>query len=213
MLVNTLRTPRRNGKNGILKIELRTMADKIMLLKNKTRLKQTHGFERVFVRSSKTHLERLMDLNFRTVLAEIPQGNSYEITGNGRLVKQNEHYAQSVRSSNSHKNPHHEAATSDVRAPGYGSPHDGSTPKNLGLGGQPPASHGVYHKAPSATHKTPPTLNHRSALNNMDSSVHASNQIPRAATQDQPYGIFRAPSVTHKTPPYSETWIHIEQHG
>ena len=87
MIVNTLRTPRRNGKNGVLKIELTSVDDKVHLLRNKPRLRKTPGFERVYVRSSKSHLERLMDINFRTVLSEIPQGKSYRITGNGRIVK------------------------------------------------------------------------------------------------------------------------------
>ena len=58
--------------------------------RNKSQLKEVQGFERVFLRSSKTHAERLMDVNFRTILSEIPRGNTFRITGNGRIVKQTE---------------------------------------------------------------------------------------------------------------------------
>ena len=59
MIVNTLRTQPRNGNRGILKIELRSTVDKVSILRNKPRLKNTKGFEKVFVRSSKSHMERL----------------------------------------------------------------------------------------------------------------------------------------------------------
>ena len=87
MIVNTLRTQPRNGNRGILKIELCSTVDKVSILRNKPRLKNTKGFEKVFVRSSKSHMERLMDLNFKTLLSEIPQGRSYRIAANGRIIK------------------------------------------------------------------------------------------------------------------------------
>ena len=87
MIVNTLRTQPRKGNRGILKIELRSTVDKINILRNKPRLKHTKGFEKVFVRSSKSHMERLMDLNFKTLLSEMPHGQSYRIAANGRIIK------------------------------------------------------------------------------------------------------------------------------
>ena len=80
MIVNTLRAC--NGNRGILKIELHSTADKVSILRNKPRLKNTKVFEKVFVRSSKSHMERLMDLNFKTLLSEMLQGQSYHMLHN-----------------------------------------------------------------------------------------------------------------------------------
>ena len=87
MIMDTYRTPRRNGKNGIMKIEVRSVAKKVMLLKNKPYLRNVKGVERIFLRSFQSHIERLMDTNFRTIFSEIPHGKSYRITRNGRFVK------------------------------------------------------------------------------------------------------------------------------
>ena len=70
-----------------MKIEVRSVAEKVMLLKNKPNLRNVKGFDRIFLRSSQSHMERLMDINFRTILSEIPHGKSLRITRNGRIVK------------------------------------------------------------------------------------------------------------------------------
>ena len=41
----------------------------------------------MYIRSSKSHSDRLAELNLKTILSEIPNGNDYRILGNGRLVK------------------------------------------------------------------------------------------------------------------------------
>ena len=86
-IVNTLRTKQRNGRNGILKIELKSKQDKIDVLKKKSNLKQSTEFKRVYLRSSKSHSERLLEVNIKTLLSEIPNGTQYRVAGNGRLVK------------------------------------------------------------------------------------------------------------------------------
>ena len=58
-----------------------------MLLKNKPNLRNVKGFDRIFLRSSQSHIERRMEINFRTILSEIPHEKSYRITRNGRIVK------------------------------------------------------------------------------------------------------------------------------
>lgn len=37
--------------------------------------------------SSKSHTERILELNARTLLREMPNGNQFRITSNGRIVK------------------------------------------------------------------------------------------------------------------------------
>jgi BMFP domain-containing protein YqiC len=77
----------RYGKPGIVKIELGCKDDKINILRAKSQLKHSDEFRRVYLRSSQTHAERLMSLNFREILKEIPNGNNYRVSGNGKILK------------------------------------------------------------------------------------------------------------------------------
>ena len=86
-VVNVLRTPQRNNRAGILKIQLQTKQDKIDVLRRKVKLKDSVEFRNVYIRSSKSNSERLMETNIRTILNEIPNGGNYRIAGNGCVVK------------------------------------------------------------------------------------------------------------------------------
>ena len=88
-VVNAMRTPTRNGRPGILKIELKDEQTKIELLRKKSTLKDdvTREFNNVYIRSSKTHAERLEEMNMRLLLNLVPGGNEYRIAGNGRVMK------------------------------------------------------------------------------------------------------------------------------
>lgn len=50
------------------------------------------------IRGSKSHTERILELNTRTLLNELPNGNQFRITSNGRIVKK----SQETRASNEH---------------------------------------------------------------------------------------------------------------
>jgi hypothetical protein len=77
----------RYGKPGLVKIALPSLEEKKAILREKKRLKETEKYKTTFIRSSKSHTERLIELNARTILSEIPQGKMYSITANGRIVK------------------------------------------------------------------------------------------------------------------------------
>ena len=83
-VVRAIRLGSRNGKAGVLKIELANKEDKIKVLQNKTNLIQSENHKGVFIRSAQTHAERLIQLNFKTILNELPNGQKYYVTGNGR---------------------------------------------------------------------------------------------------------------------------------
>jgi hypothetical protein len=85
--VQLLRLKGRDGKPGIVKIELPRKEDKIHVLRAKTKLKDSNEFKRVYLRSSMTHAERLIQYNFREILNELPNGSNYRIAGNGRIIK------------------------------------------------------------------------------------------------------------------------------
>ena len=42
-----------------------------------------------FLRGSKTHTQRVLELNARTLLDQMPNGNEFRITSSGRIVKKN----------------------------------------------------------------------------------------------------------------------------
>jgi exonuclease VII small subunit len=90
-VVRSLRTPTRNGKPGVVKIQFASVDEKIKVLQNKRELKNcSRQYQNVYIRTSKSHLERLYELNFKNLLRGMPNGNDYRITGNGRLVKRND---------------------------------------------------------------------------------------------------------------------------
>lgn len=57
------------------------------VLRRKSKLKDSDSYGRVFVSTAKSHAERLMEINLRTLLREIPVAKDYYLAGNGRLVK------------------------------------------------------------------------------------------------------------------------------
>ena len=86
-VVNAMRTPQKDKRPGVLKIQLPSKVDKIDVLRKKGKLKDSDEFNKVYIRSSKSHSDRLAELNMKTLLSEIPNGSTYRILGNGRVVK------------------------------------------------------------------------------------------------------------------------------
>ena len=86
---NAKRTPFRENKPGaVVKIEFENKEDKINVLKQKKNLANS-VYKKVFIRSSQTHAERLMQLNTMTLLKELGKDNKFRILGNGKLVEKN----------------------------------------------------------------------------------------------------------------------------
>ena len=61
------------------------------VLRAKLHLGNTQQFSNVWIRSSKAHMERLIDINFRTILDMIPGGNDMTVTNSGRITKRNKY--------------------------------------------------------------------------------------------------------------------------
>jgi BMFP domain-containing protein YqiC len=85
--VRTHRMKSKDTRPGLVKIELRCKQDKINILRAKSQLKTSSSFKRVYLRSSMTHSERIISMNFREILNELPNGHTYRVAGNGRLLK------------------------------------------------------------------------------------------------------------------------------
>ena len=84
--VKTKRLESRNNKPGLVKIQLRNLEEKKKILLAKANLQHSETFSRVYLRSSKSHAERTAEMNFRTLLNSIPNGNKFRLTANGKLV-------------------------------------------------------------------------------------------------------------------------------
>lgn len=88
--VRCTRLTSRDGKPGIIKVQLRSKQDKISVLRHKNELNKTPPYKRVYIRSAQTHEERLMRQNLQVLMRDLPNSSEYRFTGNGRLVKKSE---------------------------------------------------------------------------------------------------------------------------
>ena len=78
---------RYRSKPGLVKINLANVEQKILVLRNKRKLRDSVEFKRVYLEGAKSHVERLIEINTRAILRELPQGRAYRVAGNGRLLR------------------------------------------------------------------------------------------------------------------------------
>lgn len=86
-IVAAQRLAPRDQKPGLIKVELASTDDKIAVLRRKKALKDIATYSTVYINTAKSHTERLLDLNLKTLLEEIPSGKDFFFTSNGRLVR------------------------------------------------------------------------------------------------------------------------------
>lgn len=79
--------PRFHGKPGLVKMSLENTDQKILILRNKHKLKTDENYKTVFIQGAKSRIERLIENNTRAILRELPQGNQFRLTGNGRILR------------------------------------------------------------------------------------------------------------------------------
>ena len=79
--------PRTGNKPGLVKIALQNLQEKIRVLRNKMNLKDNPTYATVYIKSSKSHAERLIESNTRAILRELPGNHSLRIDANGRIRK------------------------------------------------------------------------------------------------------------------------------
>ena len=71
---------------GLVQLELNDIEDKKTVLKAKTNLKNCPEYNNIYVRSAEGHTDRLMRLNFTTLLDHLNITREFRFTGSGRLV-------------------------------------------------------------------------------------------------------------------------------
>ena len=63
------------GKPPVLKIAFENVEQKVNVLRTKQELKQSQHYKNVYMRGSKTHTERILELNAKKLLSELPNGS------------------------------------------------------------------------------------------------------------------------------------------
>lgn len=77
------------SKPALLKLAVSNLDQKKTVLRGKVNLASSRSFKNVFIRSSKSHAERINEVNTRTIISQFEWGRNYRITNNGRLVENN----------------------------------------------------------------------------------------------------------------------------
>ena len=91
-IVNTRRMRAYGKRPGLLKCELGSEQDKINVLQCKMAIReQVPG---VWIRSSKTYAERVLDDNFSTILSLLPDGYKFKTASDGRIIPKAEYMAE-----------------------------------------------------------------------------------------------------------------------
>ncbi len=85
--VKSVRLKEGERKKTLVKITFEALQDKIAVLRAKFSLRSTNDFSKVFLRSSKSHVERLIDINFKKLLDIIPGGESLRVAASRRIVE------------------------------------------------------------------------------------------------------------------------------
>ena len=78
-----------DGKPGIIKMQLRSLNDCIKVLHSKGRLRDPDRYKRVYIRSSKSHEEKLLEQHTYELLKMQGKADEYTFTGSGKLVRKN----------------------------------------------------------------------------------------------------------------------------
>ena len=85
-VVKAKRLPNRiASRPPLMKISVGSLDQKKLILSHKKNLQQT-PFRNLYIRSSKSHEERLIELNARTILEHSPWGKDFRISGSGRII-------------------------------------------------------------------------------------------------------------------------------
>ncbi|CAG2204170.1 unnamed protein product [Mytilus edulis] len=91
-VTGAVRLPTRStNRPGIVKISFRNTHEKVQVLRNKMKLKDNAVYNKVYIKSSKSRIERLIEMNAHAVLRNLPnaQARSLRVDANGRIKPRN----------------------------------------------------------------------------------------------------------------------------
>jgi hypothetical protein len=78
---------RNPNRPGIVKISFRSLDEKILVLRNKLRLRNHEMYSNVLLKSSKSYAEQLIERNTRAIIRELPHGRNLRINANGKIIQ------------------------------------------------------------------------------------------------------------------------------
>ncbi|KAL7396471.1 hypothetical protein ABVT39_006332 [Epinephelus coioides] len=99
------RMKKRGDASAAVRVECKSAEEKVAILRLKQKLREQSPYERVYVKSAKSHTEHLIEINFKTILKELPQGKDYFVMGNGRLVKRDDDASAGKRRGGERRSP------------------------------------------------------------------------------------------------------------
>ena len=73
-------------KPGLVKIAVDCLDSKKLILRAKRKLKNTVHLKKTWIRSSMTHVERVMQMNMKTLLKCVPENNRFRVNAYGKIV-------------------------------------------------------------------------------------------------------------------------------
>ena len=89
-----------------MKISLRNTGEEVGVLGRKMKIKDMEGYKTVYIRSSKSRIERLIEMNARAVLRNLPQGRSLRVDANGPIKQRNEQQQRQSHQENLNNETH-----------------------------------------------------------------------------------------------------------
>ena len=89
-VVRAKRLTPRGRHPGLVKIELQSLDHKLQVLRNKNKLSNHNIYRKVYLRSSKSHSDRLIEINANTLIEELGLGH-LRVAANGRIIPRTPH--------------------------------------------------------------------------------------------------------------------------
>jgi hypothetical protein len=87
LITSVSRLPTRYvNRPPLVKISFQNVDEKILVLRHKMALKDIDRYKEVYIKSYKSRIERLIEMNARAILKELPQGNTLRVNANGRIM-------------------------------------------------------------------------------------------------------------------------------
>ena len=70
------------------------------MLRNKMELRHSDTYNSVYLKSNKSHVERLIEMNARAILRQLPQGGNFRVDANGRIKQRYQQDRQTTNNDN-----------------------------------------------------------------------------------------------------------------
>jgi hypothetical protein len=92
LVTGATRLPTRfTNRPALVKIAFQNLDEKILVLRNKMVLKDLEAYTNIYLKSCMSRVERLVEMNARAVLRQLPQGKEFRVNASGRIIQRARH--------------------------------------------------------------------------------------------------------------------------